>query len=188
MNLPNLLSLMRLSMVPLVPVFYFSDLPYRHLWAAGVYGAASLTDVLDGIIARKCNMITRLGRVLDPLADKCMSFCVLICIIIGIDEPVLWWAAVVFFCKESLMGVGALVQYKKFDDVPPSNLIGKISTIFFFAVSFLLLIIPEFVPGLPRPAVITALSAAIALNLIAFCRYLTLFSASTKKACKTRKD
>ena len=87
MNLPNILSLIRLCAVPLVPLAYFSDLPGANWIAAAIYLAAAMTDVLDGYIARKFNLITRLGRVLDPLADKMMAFCVLVCIIIKIDDP-----------------------------------------------------------------------------------------------------
>ncbi len=180
MNLPNVLSLIRLGMVPLVPAFYFSEVPYGNLWAAGIYGLASLTDVLDGVIARKYGLITRLGRVLDPLADKCMSFCVLICIIIKWRSsiPELFWAGVVFFCKESLMGLGALVQYKKIDDVPPSNFIGKISTAFFFAAFFLILV---FESALPRIVIVGAVWVSITLTILAFFKYLLMFVSNIKK-------
>jgi cardiolipin synthase len=166
MNAPNILSLIRLCVVPLVPLVYFSDLPGSHLWAASVYLAAALTDVLDGYIARKYDLITRLGRVLDPLADKLMAFCVLVCLII--TQPILFWAGVIFFVKEVLMGVGALVQYKKFNDVLPSNTLGKISTSVFFAVCFLILIFPS----LPETARVISIYTAIGLNIIAFLIYL----------------
>jgi cardiolipin synthase len=166
-NIPNILSLIRLCVVPLVPLVYFAeDLPGNHLWAAFIYLAASLTDVLDGYIARKYNMITKLGRVLDPLADKLMSFCVLICIII--NEPRLFWAGIVFFVKEACMGLGALVQYRKVNDVPPSNILGKISTTFFFVVCFIILVYPDF----HEAAKDLSIAAALALNLAAFAIYL----------------
>jgi cardiolipin synthase len=165
-NIPNILSLIRLCVVPLVPLVYFSELPGANLWAALVYLAASLTDLLDGYIARKYNMITRLGRVLDPLADKLMSFCVLICIII--TEPRLFWAGIVFFVKEACMGLGALIQYKKINDVPGANILGKISTTFFFVVCFIILVYPDF----PETAKAFSIAAALALNLSAFAIYL----------------
>ncbi|MDR0325054.1 MAG: CDP-alcohol phosphatidyltransferase family protein [Oscillospiraceae bacterium] len=169
MNVPNILSLIRLCVVPLVPLVYFSDLPHANLWAALIYLLATLTDALDGYIARKFNLITRLGRVLDPLADKLMSFCVLVCIII--NEPPLFWAGAVFFIKEVCMGLGALVQYKKINDVPPSNILGKISTAYFFVVCFVILVYP----GLHETAKIIAISTALALNVSAFAIYLWRF-------------
>ena len=175
MNLPNILSLIRLCVVPLVPLIYFSDIPGANLWTAFVYLAATLTDFLDGYIARKHNLVTRLGRVLDPLADKCMSFCVLVCIIIENDG--LLWAGAIFFVKEACMGLGALVQYKKIQDVPPSNVLGKVSTVFFFVVCFVVLVYP----GLNETARALAIAAALALNLSAFAVYLTRFVVSSKR-------
>lgn len=179
MNVPNILSLIRLAMVPLVPLVYFSDIPYANLCAAGIYAAASLTDVLDGYIARRYNLITRLGRILDPLADKCMTFCVLICIII--TEPALIWAGVIFFFKEICMGLGALVQYKKIADVPPSKLLGKLSTAVFFSICFLVLLFPD----MPRPLLIGGVAAAIALSLLAFIFYFIDFIKNVKHKPKT---
>ena len=169
MNVPNILSLIRLCVVPLVPLVYFSDIPGANLWAAVIYLLATLTDALDGYIARKFSLVTRLGRVLDPLADKLMSFCVLVCIII--NEPYLFWAGAVFFVKETCMGLGALVQYKKIHDVLPSNLVGKISTSFFFVVCFVILVYPD----LHETAKIIAISTALALNVSAFALYLGRF-------------
>jgi len=166
LNAANILSLVRLCVVPLVPMVYFSGLPGHNLWAAFIYLAASVTDVLDGYIARKYNMITRLGRVLDPLADKLMSFCVLICIII--EDRQLFWAGIIFFVKEACMGLGALIQYKKIHDVPPSNVLGKVATSFFFAVCFLILIHP----GLPQGSKTIFIAAALTLNLSAFVIYM----------------
>ncbi|MDR0292913.1 MAG: CDP-alcohol phosphatidyltransferase family protein [Oscillospiraceae bacterium] len=174
MTIPNILSLIRLCVVPLVPLVYFADpaLPGANLWAAGIYLAASLTDVIDGLIARKYNLVTRLGRVLDPLADKLMSFCVLVCIIIGGLIP--FWAGVVFFAKETCMGLGALIQYRKINDVPPSNIIGKISTAFFVVVCFVILV---FLPD-PQEYITlrtAAISVALALNISAFILYMGRF-------------
>lgn len=166
LNIPNILSLIRLCVVPAVPLVYFSEVPGANLWAAFIYLAASLTDVLDGYIARKYNMTTRLGRVLDPLADKLMSFCVLVCIII--NEPRLFWAGIVFFTKETCMGVGALIQYRRIHDVPPSNIIGKVATAFFFVVCFVILVYP----GLNETVRAAAIASALGLNLLAFFIYL----------------
>jgi cardiolipin synthase len=174
MNLPNILSLIRLCAVPLVPLVYFSGLPGAHLYAAGIYLAASLTDALDGYIARKYNLITRLGRVLDPLADKLMSFCVLVCIIIVSEDSRLLWAGAVFFVKEVFMGVGALLQYKKIHDVMPSNTIGKIATSYFFVVCFIVMVFPS----LHETARVIAISTALALNVTAFLIYLWRYTGS----------
>ncbi|MDR1668384.1 MAG: CDP-alcohol phosphatidyltransferase family protein [Oscillospiraceae bacterium] len=167
MNTPNALSLLRLCAVPLVPVVYFSSLPGANRWAALIYLAASATDILDGYIARKYNLITRLGRILDPLADKLMAFCVLVCLIVDKHLPV--WAGIVVFFKEICMGLGALVVYKKISDVPPSNILGKLSTTVFFSVCFLIMVFQDIFSNTLN---IAAISAALALNIAALCIYM----------------
>ncbi len=71
MNLPNKLTILRIIMIPLfVATFYITAIPYNYLISAVVFTLAALTDFLDGHIARKYNLITNLGKFLDPIADK----------------------------------------------------------------------------------------------------------------------
>ena len=70
MSIPNLLSLLRLVLVPVFAVVFFQPAPDAHRWAVLIYLTAFLTDVADGWIARHFNQITKLGRILDPLEDK----------------------------------------------------------------------------------------------------------------------
>ncbi len=71
MNLPNKLTLIRVIMIPIfVTFFYLTVLPCNYLFAAIVFALAAFTDFLDGYIARKYNLVTNLGKFLDPIADK----------------------------------------------------------------------------------------------------------------------
>ena len=71
MNLPNKLTILRIIMIPLfIATFYITAIPYNYLISAVVFMLAALTDFLDGHIARKYNLITNLGKFLDPIADK----------------------------------------------------------------------------------------------------------------------
>lgn len=71
MNLPNKLTILRLIMIPLfVAVFYLTVIPYNYVISAVIFVLAALTDFLDGYIARKYNLVTNLGKFLDPIADK----------------------------------------------------------------------------------------------------------------------
>lgn len=167
MNLPNALSLFRLCLVPVFAGAFFAPFPSAHLWAAGVYALAIATDILDGWIARKFHMVTRLGRVLDPLADKLMTFTVLLCVCLDAVIPL--WAAVVFFCKEALMGLGGLVLYRRTRDVIPSNWLGKASTGVFFVVLALLVLFP-----IPRSWATGLISLALALAVAALIRYAAI--------------
>ncbi|MDR0381932.1 MAG: CDP-alcohol phosphatidyltransferase family protein [Oscillospiraceae bacterium] len=175
MNLPNSLSLVRFALVPVFPLVYFSALPNAHLWAAGVYALASATDVLDGILARQLHMITRLGRVIDPMADKLMAAVVVFCI--AYDNPIVWWAAGVFFLKEILMGIGAILQYKKINDVPSSEKFGKFSAVLFFVVCLIILV---FGAALPPVTQLVLVSAATACSVLALLLYLRRFIALTR--------
>ena len=79
MNLPNKLSILRILMIPLmIVVFYVRAIPYNYTICAGIFALASLTDFLDGYIARKYNLVTDLGKFLDPIADKVLVLCALI--------------------------------------------------------------------------------------------------------------
>ena len=138
MNLPNILSIIRLILVPVFAAVYFSPIEYANVFAAGIYILASLTDVLDGMIARRYNLITKLGRLLDPLADKIMSVTVVACIAISGVIPL--WAVIIFVVKEFLMALGALVLYKAKSDVMPSNHLGKASTAVFFITCMILML------------------------------------------------
>lgn len=70
MNLPNKLTVLRMLMVPLFVLFMYLDIPGNYLIAFILFIVASITDALDGMIARKYNLITDFGKLMDPLADK----------------------------------------------------------------------------------------------------------------------
>ena len=182
-NIPNTLSVFRLCMVPVFVWAYFQADPEKpRYFALIVYIVAQGTDAVDGYIARKYNMITRLGRVLDPLADKLMSFTVLVCV--SIVHPYLWWAAALMFLKECLMGIGALVQYKRVTEVPPSNALGKLATVYFYCVFIALLLFHT----MPSPVMVVLLGAGIGLMLAAFATYVLAFSRLVKSSTAPGKD
>lgn len=70
MNLPNKLTLLRVSLIPFFLLFIYIDIPFHYLIALLIFAAASITDALDGKIERKYNLVTNFGKFLDPLADK----------------------------------------------------------------------------------------------------------------------
>lgn len=82
MNLPNKITLSRICLIPLVLFFFLADfIPYGKLVAALIFGIAAITDNIDGRIARKRNLVTDLGKFLDPIADKVLVMCGLLLII-----------------------------------------------------------------------------------------------------------
>ena len=78
MNLPNKLTVLRVFMIPLFLVLYFLG---QFFWAFVVFALASLTDMLDGMIARKYNLVTDFGKLMDPLADKLLTISAFICLL-----------------------------------------------------------------------------------------------------------
>ena len=70
MNLPNKLTLLRVILIPFFLLFMYIDFPFHYAVALVIFAAASITDALDGKIARKRGLVTNFGKFLDPLADK----------------------------------------------------------------------------------------------------------------------
>ena len=83
MNLPNKLTVLRVCMIPFFVVFMLTDLggTYGNYIALAIFVVASLTDLLDGKIARKRNLVTNFGKFMDPLADKLLVCSALICLV-----------------------------------------------------------------------------------------------------------
>ncbi|MBO5448750.1 MAG: CDP-diacylglycerol--glycerol-3-phosphate 3-phosphatidyltransferase [Ruminococcus sp.] len=80
MNLPNKLTVLRVALIPFFMLFVLLfKIPYHMVWALVVFALASITDFLDGNIARKNNLVTTFGKFLDPLADKLLVMTALIC-------------------------------------------------------------------------------------------------------------
>jgi len=147
---------------------YFMDERDIKIYALIVFAVAGLSDFLDGFIARKFQAQSGLGKFLDPLGDKLMTFAVLICLTITIN--ILLWALLVFFVKEVLMGIGGLIIYRKARiELPPSNYLGKASNIVFFLVCAALLI---FGSTLSDNVVTILISIAICLALVALVNYI----------------
>lgn len=127
-NIPNLLSALRLLLVPVFVYLFMSD---KTAAAVAVFIFSGFTDVLDGYIARKYNCSTNLGKILDPLADKLTQFCAFICLYI--TELVPLWMPVVYFVKEIATAIGAFFVFKKGNVVVKSHVFGKLATFFVFA-------------------------------------------------------
>src|ERR1700704_3066117 len=95
MNLPNALTASRLLAIPVLVVLLMARFPYHDQLAAGVFVLASLTDTLDGNLARRRGQVTELGKFLDPLADKLFILSVLI-VLVQVGELAAWVVIVIF--------------------------------------------------------------------------------------------
>lgn len=135
MNLPNTLSVVRMCLIPLFIVAYFLS----PVWAVVVFVLAAFTDFLDGYIARKYNMVTDLGKLLDPMADKVLVTAALFCVVgtnplqYGMDGNAssifLICCATVIIARELLISAVRMIAASK-GIVVQANVYGKIKTIF----------------------------------------------------------
>ena len=164
-NIPNILTVIRLILIPIFIYYYSIGQP---IIALGIYLVAGVTDVLDGYIARRFNMSTKLGTVLDPLADKLMLIAALGCL--TYSQLIPQWVLYVVLLKELALIIGAAIMYfGHINRVIPSNVFGKVATlVFYIAVATSLL---EAKP-IYRDATMTG---AVVITFIAFCNYLYLY-------------
>jgi len=135
LTVPNLLSFLRLA---LVPVFLWLIVDGYDAWALLVLAVSSLTDFLDGWIARRFNQITRLGQLLDPAADRLYIFAALIGL--AWRELVPWWIVVVVVGRDVfLLILGVVLANHGFGPLPV-HLLGKVATFcLFYAVPMIML-------------------------------------------------
>jgi CDP-diacylglycerol--glycerol-3-phosphate 3-phosphatidyltransferase len=98
LNLPNMLTMLRIVMIPAVMALLWDGTPVMNFWAGWVYTAATITDALDGYLARKRNLVSVLGKFLDPLADKLIVMAILV-LMTGMGR-VPAWAVVVILARE----------------------------------------------------------------------------------------
>ena len=138
---PNALTILRLFMVPVFAVLFFSSIKNNHLYALIIFLAAGLTDFLDGYIARRYEVVSIVGIVLDPLADKLMLLTALGCLAIYGSMPI--WVLVIVLINESILIIAGIKMYfKKTKSVTPANKYGKIATVLFSLAVFFLIVLP----------------------------------------------
>ncbi|MCR3954835.1 MAG: CDP-diacylglycerol--glycerol-3-phosphate 3-phosphatidyltransferase [Gudongella sp.] len=168
MTLPNLITVFRIILIPIYLFLFFSDIENKVFVLGMIFMIAGVSDVLDGFIARRFNLMSKLGAALDPFADKMMSFTVLVTFtMIGLI-PV--WILIPMLVKEVIMIGGGLILYLKHGKaVIPSNKYGKVATFSLYAA------ILSIILNLSVTISILLLSITVTLNLIAFYNYLKIF-------------
>lgn len=146
MNLPNKLSLLRIFLIPVMLFFYLATfVPYGKIIAIVIFIFASLTDFLDGKIARKYNLVTNLGKLLDPIADKLLVMSGLLLVVVDgtIPHPYGVIIAIIIIGRELLISAFRQIAASQ-NVVMAADMFGKIKTFtqdiaipLLFLVSFL---------------------------------------------------
>lgn len=151
-SIPNLLSLFRLVLIPVyLPLYLIRTTPVSHFLAATLFVISCITDFLDGWIARRYHMVTNLGKLLDPLADKATQLAVTASL--SIRYPELLPVFLMLTCKESLQAMLSWVIFKQNKVLPGALLAGKISTAALFTSLGILICLPGLADGILKAAV-----------------------------------
>lgn len=168
-SIPNILSYFRLLLIPLFIVLYVQE---DFTEALITLAASGLSDILDGRIARKYDMVTDLGKVLDPVADKLTQCAMMLCV--AMRYPAMWWLLGLHVVKELIMLVMGWYVLKRTDTVNSAIWAGKLCTGVIYAVMMLHVILPH----LPQPVSVgctIVCAGLIVLSLIVYtARYVKI--------------
>lgn len=137
-HIPNILTIIRFLLIPFIVYFIFTG---QFILAFVFFTISGMTDVADGFIARKFNLVSNFGKLMDPLADKLTQISTLTSLVIANIIPL--WILIIVLVKEFIMIVGASFLYGK-DVVVYSKWYGKLATVLFYVAIVLSLILKQF--------------------------------------------
>ncbi|MGX8686891.1 MAG: CDP-diacylglycerol--glycerol-3-phosphate 3-phosphatidyltransferase [bacterium] len=165
MNLPNKLTMLRIIMIPFFVFFLLSNIPGKDIIALVLFCAASLTDLADGKIARKYNLVTDFGKFMDPLADKLLVCSALICLVDLGRIPS--WVVVIIVAREFAISGFRLIAADN-GIVIAASYWGKFKTTFQMIMIILMIL------NIEKLSILTALMmwVALALTIISLCDYI----------------
>ena len=176
LTIPNILSMFRFVLIPVYMAIYLNaTVPTDYYLAAGILAVSCLTDLIDGKIARHFNMISTIGKILDPLADKATQFTLIVCL--AAKYPILWYLVGMFVVKESFQLIAGGINLRKGKMLKGALLSGKICT----TVLFVSLIVMVMIPSIPEQIVNYIALADMIAMIVSFGNYLfTYFTRDNK--------
>lgn len=167
-SVPNLISLFRLLLIPLMVGLYWKA---KTIAALIVFGVSALSDIADGQIARRCGMVTDLGKMLDPLADKLTQGAALVCV--AQSHPQLYYLLGFMAVKELIQAAMGGSVVRRTGHVFHAKWFGKLCTVITTASLMVLFAFP----GLPETVVNGLLLLCAAMMLISLALYIRHFHA-----------
>ena len=135
---PNILTIIRFLLIPVIIISIFQG---NYILGIVFFSLSGFTDILDGFIARKFNLISNFGKLMDPLADKLTQISVLTSLVWADIIPI--WILIIVVLKELIMVMGASFLYGK-DVVVYSKWYGKLATVLFYLAIVVSLIVKQF--------------------------------------------
>lgn len=176
LSIPNILSIFRLLLIPVyTTLFLRAETALDYYLAAGILAISALTDLADGKIARRFHMITNLGKILDPVADKATQGTLLICL--ALRHPVLWYVLALFFVKEGFMLVMGIINLRKKKMLNGALMTGKVCTTVLFLSMILLVLFPDISNGATN--LLVALS--VVCMILSLVDYIVAYLGPNKK-------
>lgn len=170
-TIPNLLSLFRLVLIPVYVLIYLNASQSTDYYiAAGILAVSCLTDLIDGKIARHFNMISTVGKILDPLADKATQFTLILCL--TMKHKILWYLVALFVIKEGFQLIAGSINLHKGKMLKGALISGKICT----TILFVSLILMVMIPTLPEAVIYAIAITDVVFMLISFIDYLITYS------------
>ena len=155
MNLPNLITILRIALIPFFIIAVMYGYPY---YAIGIFVVAALTDALDGFIARTFNMQTPLGTYLDPIADKLLLVSSIV--VMAVVEKIPLWLVIIIVSRDVIILMGCILIYFLYDQlVVRPSILGKATTFTQLALVIVVLVAPIFerlVPWVGGVVLVTA--------------------------------
>lgn len=142
MNLPNKLTVARVCMVPLFMVALLINTETSRIVATILFALASLTDMLDGQIARKYNLITNFGKLMDPSADKILTAAAMVCLV-QLGDLAAWIVVIVLFREYAITGLRSVAASENI--VIAAGIWGKVKTVCQMFALMLLMLKPQIV-------------------------------------------
>lgn len=169
LNLPNKLTILRVILIPFFAMFLLTGMAgiYSDYIALVIFCVASLTDMLDGMIARKYNLITNFGKFMDPLADKLLVCTALICLLDLGRIPA--WVVIIIIAREFIISGFRLVASDK-GVVIAAGYIGKVKTV--FQMAMIIMMILDFDNNVFYMATNVVMYIALILTVVSLVDYL----------------
>ena len=175
-TIPNLLSLFRLVLIPVYIYIYINAAKPEHYWiAGGILAVSCLTDLVDGKIARKFNMISSVGKVLDPLADKATQLALIVCL--SSHHRSLRIMLGLFLVKEFFQLFAMIISLKHGKALDGALTIGKICTTVLFVSLFIMVLFP----GISEMATDIITAICCVFLIISFVEYVRAYYGKNKK-------
>ena len=164
MNLPNKLTLLRIIMIPVFVVLLYLDFPFNNLVALAVFILASITDTLDGYIARKYNLITDFGKFMDPIADKLLVTAAMLVFVDWHMMPA--WVVIVVVAREFIVSALRLVAANN-GRVIAAGWSGKVKTAStMVCICIMLLGLPQWVNAVCSAVILVTTAYSVIVYLV----------------------